>query len=405
MSIPASLAWPALGIDSVRNHFITGHAFKELDSQNKAMPSVVSDEAKWPILLAALSCLIPAISLDCICCSQSAVDSFVWFMKKIPLALPLLSWRSALIAYISLVAVVFWMIWVTPSHSLWHLWGLGGFVTMPLILMSMGKSVSDESSAIGPVLLAFVGIIGYSNVVFIPSFKQWYFTNLWGVNDYFVPSRMVYPFGIALNTEDIVAVHAISASVLACLIMFQWILMLRKNRTKALVLWHRRLGSFVAFAALPVMAISGVFSSIYVLRTPLNQATYGALPLIVVGLLIASIRSALSGDLVSHVDNAYSAFVVLCSAALYRWVCLVIHLSGHSYHTSSQAPVDGAAIITYLVLILCIFLPFLLMGRLKKNLFPMITLASILICSMVFLPWQFFGAPEYSNFLSHLPPS
>ena len=62
MSIPASLAWPALGIDSVRNHFITGHAFKELDSQNKAMPSVVSDEAKWPILLAALSQLIDLLN-------------------------------------------------------------------------------------------------------------------------------------------------------------------------------------------------------------------------------------------------------------------------------------------------------------------------------------------------------
>ena len=80
-------------------------------------------------------------------------------MKKVPFVLPSLSWRFALIAYIGLVAVVFLMIWVTPSHSIWHLWGLGGFVIMPLILLSMGKSVSDESSAIGPVLLALLELL------------------------------------------------------------------------------------------------------------------------------------------------------------------------------------------------------------------------------------------------------
>ena len=46
--------------------------------------------------------------------------------------------------------------------------------------------------------------------------------------------------------------------------------------------------------------------------------------------------------------------------------------------------------------------PFLMIGRLKQNLFPVITLCSILLLSMIYIPWQFFGAPESSNFLGHL---
>jgi hypothetical protein len=126
------------------------------------------------------------------------------------------------------------------------------------------------------------------------------------------------------------------------------------------------------------------------------------LPLIIAECLIASIRSAIAGKFTRHVDYAYSAFIVLCSAALYRFSCLFIWLDRGSHTTASQAPVDGAAILTYIILILFIVIPIAIIGRLKQNFLPIITLASVLILSMIFVPWQFFGAPTDANFLTHL---
>ena len=180
--------------------------------------------------------------------------------------------------------------------------------------------------------------------------------------------------------------------------------MLRKRRSVDTVKLHRLIGSFTAFLVLPVMVASGILSSIYVLRTPFNQVTYAALPIIIAGCLIASIRSAIAGNFAQHVDYGYSAFIVLCSAALYRFACLFIWMDRGSYTTATQAPVDGAAILTYLMLIGFIVIPFAVVRRLKQNIFPIITLASVLILSMIFVPWQFFGAPVSANFLSHYWP-
>ena len=323
-------------------------------------------------------------------------------MAKIFLAIPLLSWRSALSLYIGLVIFVFWMLWTTPIKSSWHLLGFAGFMIMPLALIAMKQSGKHKGSAITSTVLAFMGVAGYSNVIFIPSVKHWYYTNIWGINQFYVPSRTVYPFGIPVNTEQIVTIHVFSAILLASLITLQWIIMLRKSRTSQTILWHRRIGTFSIVIVLPIMALSGIFSSMYVLRTPFNQVTYAALPLIISGCLIASVHSAIKGEFVAHIDYSYSAFIVLSSAALYRIVCLLIHLSGHSYATSTQAPVDGAGILTYLLLIVFIVIPFSIIGRLKQNIFPVITLFSVLVFSMVFVPWQFYGAPESSALLSHL---
>ena len=323
-------------------------------------------------------------------------------MAKNFITIPLLGWRSALLVYIGLVIFVCWMLWTTPLKSSWQLLVFAGFIIMPLALITMRQSGNHEGSAITSTVLAFMGVAGYSNVIFIPSVKHWYFTSIWGVNQFYVPSRTVYPFRIPINSEHMVTVHAFSSILLASLITLQWIFMLRKRRVPRRILWHRRIGTFTMVIVLPIMAISGILSSIYVLRTPFNQVTYAALPLIISACLIASVYSAIKGKFVAHLDYAYSAFIVLCSAALYRWVCLIIYLSGHSYTTSTQAPVDGAGIITYLLLITFIVIPFSINRRLKKNIFPVVTLFSVLIFSMVFVPWNFFGAPESSALLSHL---
>lgn len=273
---------------------------------------------------------------------------------------------------------------------------------MPLALIAMRQSGNHEGSAITPTTLAFMGVAGYSNVIFIPAVKHWYNTNIWGVSQFYIPSRTVYPLGIPINSEHMITVHAFSSMLLATLITLQWVSMLRKRRNPQTILWHRRIGTFTIFLALPIMAISGILSAIYVLITPFNQATYAALPLIISGCLIASTRCALKGKFTSHLDYTYSAFIVLCSAALYRFVCLFIHLSGHFSITSNEAPVDAAGILTYLILIAFIVIPFSTAGRLNQNLFPVITLFSVLIASLIFVPWEFFGAPTSGNLLSHL---
>jgi hypothetical protein len=323
-------------------------------------------------------------------------------MANAPTVHKLLSWRSALSLYIGLIVLDIWMLLVTPTLSPWHWLGFAGFVIMPLALVAMGQAGNHAGSAIRPTLLAFMGFAGYANTIFIPSIKEWYFTSTWGVGNYYVPSRTVYPFGIAINSEHMVTVHASSAILLACLITLQWIVMLRKRRSAETIQWHRRVGTFTAFVVLPVMAVSGILSAIYVLRTPFNQVTYAVLPLIIVGCLVASIRSAIAGKFTQHVDYAYSAFIVLCSAALYRFSCLFIWIFRGSYTTATQAPVDGAAILTYFFLITFIVIPFAVIGRLRQNLFPVITLVSMLIISILFVPWQFFGAPESANFLNQL---
>ncbi|AII48286.1 hypothetical protein KR52_03835 [Synechococcus sp. KORDI-52] len=304
--------------------------------------------------------------------------------------------------YLGLVIFICGMLWATPLKGSWHWLGFAGFIIMPLTLIAMRKSGNHEGSAITPTALAFMGVAGYSNIIFIPSVKHWYDTNVWGVNQFYVPSRTVYPLGIPIDSEHMVTIHAFSAILLACLITFQWIIMLREHRSPQTILWHRRIGTFTAFIVLPTMAASGILSTIYVLLTPFNQVTYGALPLIISGCLITSIRRAIKGNYTSHLDYTYSAFIMLCSAALYRFVCLFIHLSGHSFTTSTQAPVDAAGIITYLLLIAFIVIPFSIIGRLKENIFPAITLLSVLIFSMLFVPWQFLGAPQSGSLLSHL---
>ena len=322
--------------------------------------------------------------------------------KTIP-AIPRISWRSALSVYLGLVMFVFWMLWTTPTKSSWHLLGWAGFIIMPLALIAMKQSGKNhEDTAITPIVLAFMGVAGYCNVIFIPSVKQWYYTTIWGVNKFYVPSRTVYPLGLPLNTEYLVTIHAFSAILLTSLITVQWIIMLRKGRTPQTILWHRRIGTFSAFAALPIMVLSGILCSMYVLTTPFNQVTYAVLPLMIAGCLIASIKSAINGRFVAHIDYSYSAFIILCSAAIYRFVCLFIHLSGHSFITADQAPVDAAGILTYLLLIAFIVVPFSIIGRLRKNIFPVITLFSVLIFSMIFVPWEFLGAPETGSLLSHL---
>ena len=321
-------------------------------------------------------------------------------MDKTASSRQLLSWRSALYLYVGLVILDILMLMVTPTISPWHWLGFAGFAIMPLALVAMRQAGNHQGSNINSILLAFMGFAGYANTIFIPSIKEWYFTSTWGVGNYYVPSRTVYPFGIAINSEHMVTVHASSALLLASLITFQWIAMLRKRRSESTILLHRRIGAFTAFAVLPVMVVSGILSAIYVLTTPFNQVTYAILPIIIAGCLIASIRSAIAGKITQHLDYSYSAFIVLCSAALYRFACLFIWLDRGSYTTATQAPVDGASIITYILLILFIIIPFAVIGRLKQNIFPVITLAAALGFSMLFIPWQFFGAPASAHFLT-----
>lgn len=314
----------------------------------------------------------------------------------------LFSWRTALTVYVGLIVLDVWMLWVTPTLSPWHWLGFAGFVIMPLALVAMRRTGDHQNTAITQVHLAFMGFAGYANTIFIPSIKEFYYTNTWGVGNYYVPSRTVYPLGIPLNSEAVVTSHAASAILLASLITFQWIVMLRKRRSAETIKLHKSIGIFTTAVVLPIMAITGILSSIYVLRTPFNQVTYGALPVIIVICLISSIRSAIAGKFVEHVDSAYAAFIVLCSAALYRFACLFIWLARGVYTTPTQAPVDGAAIITYLILIAFLVVPFAIIGRLKQNLFPILALASALVCSMIFVPWQFFGAPTTAPFWLHM---
>jgi len=311
------------------------------------------------------------------------------------------NWASAFFAYLSLTFLMIWMLWTTPEKSTWHLLGLAGFIFMPLSLIAMGRQRCCGHSPIRYPMLAFMGIAGYANVIFIPSLKHWYETSIWGVGKFYVPSRTVYPFGFGINSEKLITVHAFSATLLALLITLQWILMLRQHRDSQSILLHRRIGAFTLGVALPVMAVSGILSSIYVLRTPFNQATYAALPLLISGCLIVSVKDAIEGNIRQHIDHSYSAFIILCSAALYRFICLFIYLAGHPFRIG-QVPIDAAAILTYLTLIVFLVVPFLMIGRLKQNLFPVITLCSILLLSIIYIPWQFFGAPESSNFLGHL---
>jgi hypothetical protein len=314
----------------------------------------------------------------------------------------LLSWRAAFSLYLGLIALDGWMLWVTPTLSPWHWVGFGGFLIMPLTMLAMRQAGQHEGTNIHPIHLGFIGFAGYANTIFIPSIKEWYFTNTWGVGNFYVPSRTVYPLGIRINTEFIVTLHAATALVLAGLITVQWLMMLRKKRSNISIQLHRKIGALTTFVALPLMGFTGILCAIYVLRTPFNQITYAALPLIIILCLLLSIANAIKGNFVAHVDYAYSAFIILCSAALYRFVCLFIWLFRGSYTTPTQAPIDGASILTYIILIIFLVIPFMALGRLRQNLLPILSLALLLVLALIFVPWQFFGAPEHASFWTQM---
>jgi hypothetical protein len=63
-------------------------------------------------------------------------------------------------------------------------------------------------------------------------------------------------------------------------------------------------------------------------------------------------------------------------------------------------PIDGAAIITYIVLIMILTITFFINKRLRQNLAPIVLLSCVFLYALFFVPWQFWGAPISSSILA-----
>jgi len=154
------------------------------------------------------------------------------------------------------------------------------------------------------------------------------------------------------------------------------------------------------FILLPTYSILAVLASLFALKTPFNRVMYAVLPFFVIYGLIKGFLHIRKKNVDLHMDMMFFAFMVLSAAPIYREIMFFLWLFTHKNQwTNNMYPFDGGAILTYMFLISCFIITFTVNNRMRDHLRPIIFFTMVLVCSLIFLPWEFFGAPTLQTFL------
>jgi len=287
------------------------------------------------------------------------------------------------------------------SFLLWSfLAGTLGFAPGCLVLTNKTHhDVSNRKSFLDSLTRYMVGVIFATNLIFIPSVRHLLKFDVWGVFPYEIPHRIVMPFGVSISSTALISIHALLAISLAFLMMIQFLLMMHPVRRVGILSLHRQLGILSSSLLMPAYVVTAMVATIYVLKTPFNQFAYGLLPLLTVYYFIVSVHAIARGFPHLHSQSIYIAFVLLHSAPIYRCVCAVIYRLFGFYLSDMGLPIHGAAIVTYVVLVVLIVIPAFTTHQWKTAGTSAAMLLGLMGLAMLALPWDFFGTPSVAPFI------
>ena len=142
---------------------------------------------------------------------------------------------------------------------------------------------------------------------------------------------------------------------------------------------------------------------------PFNQFLYVILPWLHVTGIVLAFSAIKQKKISTHMSLVLQAYVILCSAAIYRLIFIVLavfrtFVPNNSLETISfvpdQLPIDGVAIVAYIVLIIaCLSVCSSYKNKITIYIIPLFLLVG-LIYSVCFIPWKFFGISDISSVIN-----
>ena len=308
------------------------------------------------------------------------------------------------VLYFLILSVLGFLTWSLDMDSPVLLWSflVGTLGIAPGCLVLAGRNnrdVSGRKSSLDSLTRYMVGVVFATNLIFIPSVRHLLKFDVWGVFPYEIPYRIVMPFGISISSTNLISIHALLAISLAFLMMIQFLSMMQPVRRSGLLSWHKKVGILSSCLLLPAYVVTAMVATIFVLKTPFNQFAYGLLPLLTIYYFFVGVQSVTRGFPNLHSQSMYIAFILLHSAPIYRCVCAVVYRFYGFYLSDMGLPIHGAAIITYVVLVILIVIPALTIHQLKIAGRSAALLLGLMGLAMLALPWDFFGTPSGAPFI------
>jgi len=253
------------------------------------------------------------------------------------------------------------------------------------------QTLSLSKTQFGLVCFAFG-----ANLVFIPSVSTYVKKGTWGgaSASMQLPDSAETFLGFNVPSYTLITLHAAAALALAAALFTQFLLTHRTVRTQKRVNAHRFLGPIILCTLLPVFLVFAFSMSLWVIRTPFNRVMFTVLPVMIIYAIVRALIGLRRGDRDLHADSMFLAFMLLESAPIYRIVMFVVARLGGQGLAPNGEPIDAGALFRTVIVLVLLTVGYWTCRRLRRNAFPLALIASVLVLSMVFLPWSLTGAPS-----------
>ena len=267
----------------------------------------------------------------------------------------------------------------------------------------MERLANNQPSQLNRSQVIIILICLLSNLAFTLTAIKYIKTQTIGLGGFTVPNTLLKVGHFKFYTYTLVDAHMlISAIVLVTMAVqiilrqYQWV----NTHT------HRAIGYLILLLSI-VFFIIGEVIAIIAMKTPFNQLMYVALPWFFIFTIITAITSIRRKQLRLHHSLITQSIVILCSAAIYRCLFIIAQLilsrlgkSPTSIFnlTPYNQPIDGIAIITYVVLIVLCWVALSNKKSWTGHVAPVALLLTLLY-GMIFVPWKFFGLTDISRVL------
>ena len=242
-----------------------------------------------------------------------------------------------------------------------------------------------------------------SNLAFTLTAIKYVKTQTIGLGGFTIPNTLLKVGHFNFHTYALVDAHILISTIVLVTITVQ--ITLRQYR------WvntntHRTIGYLILLMSL-VFFITGEVIAIIAMKTPFNQLMYVALPWFFIFTIIAAIISIRNKQLSLHHSLVTQSIVILCSAAIYRCLFIIAQVILNTLGktptsilnlTPNNQPIDGIAIITYIVMIILCWIA-LSSKKLLTGYIAPVALLLILLYGIVLVPWKFFGITYMSRVL------
>ena len=243
--------------------------------------------------------------------------------------------------------------------------------------------------------IIIIGLI--SHVIFIPTIHLYLTNHVWGASalSWKIPNRIINVYGYDISAYTMITGHVITSYLLLVSMLFQFSLMLLFRRSSKLIIIHRIVGSITTLIFLPLFCLFALFCSLFVIITPFNKILFAILPLMITYGMLRAVIEIHKGSKINHADGMYLAIICLNAAPFFRLIAGLFFILGFPAISvnGNHEPDDYGALLRTIFLIVALTISYWSVGRLKKNLYPILALLSILLFALQYSPWQFFGTP------------